>query len=166
MLLSISLVYASTPARQGGNLNLRLWCLKVPVPCPAMSSASKSASKSNMSSSSRSTPLGSPPSLVQGNCEESPLELVWDWDEALAVSTEHRHLVWCAICMPPWGTMSSPFLSKRLWRFCTTYTVVEIVSSSLLNDSTWDGTIAGAFPRSLIDLASQDMICKSKFRFD
>ena len=149
MLLSISLVYALTPARKGGNLDLRLWHLKAPRPYPAMSSATKSASRSNMSSSFNSTPPRSPPSLVQGNCEELPPKLVWDWDEALAISTKHRLLVRCAICMPPWGAMSS-----------------EIVSSSLLNESTQDGTIAGAIPQSLLDLARRDMICKSKFRFD
>ena len=152
MIPLISHVYALAPTRQGENLGLRLQRLRVPGPCLAMSLASKSMSKSNMSSSSSFAPLGPPPSSIWRNCEEPPPELVQDWDEALDVSTEHRLLVWCALCIPPTGVVSSPPRLKRRWRVCVTYKLAKIVSLSLLDESTRDGTIAGAFPRFPLDL--------------
>lgn len=107
-----------------------------------------------------------PSSLVRGNCEEPPPEPVRDWNEVLAFSTEHQLLVWCAMCMPLARAISSWPLSKRRWRVRATCTLVETVSSSLLDKFTQDGTIARAFPRSSLDLGYWNMFYKSKFRLD
>ena len=165
MLSSISPVYALAPTRQGENLGLRLRCLRVPGPCLAISLAAKFTSKSNMSSSSSSAPPGASSSSIWRNYEEPPPKPVRDWDEGLVVSTEHRLLMQCAMCMPSAGVVSSPPRSKRRWKVRATCMLAEIVSLSLLDKSTRNGTIVGAFPRFLLNLTHRDMICKSKFRF-
>ena len=45
-----------------------------------------------------------------------------------------------------------------------TCSLMETMSSSLLDEFTRDGTMAGAFLQSLLDLTRRDITCKSKSR--
>ena len=125
MPLATVLVRASAPARHGGNLNLKLR-LQMPK---SSKTVEKSASMSMKRSSTRVAPLEGPLPVANLHCEEALLEIVWDSEEMLAVSTKHRLLNWVSIRIPPVGLVSSPLQLKWLCRTQAAYSLAEVVSS-------------------------------------
>ena len=128
MPLSMVWVQASAPAWCGGDLSLRL---RHQTPNSSRTSGpTRPSSMSMRISSSCTAPLEAPLPLTNLRREVAPLEIVWDSDETLAVSTDHHLLDRVSIGMPLMSLGLSPLQLKRLYKTRATRLLAEAVSSS------------------------------------